>query len=363
MPQASQRAGGGRGWIEAIGGGAVRRRARRTPTRAASNRERTSRSARQSSVSLRGGRRRRCDGTEPATTAAPQFPDRRRRTPASGTGRTPSRRASRRTPRRPSRCRISAPAPDANTSGTTPMMNATDVMSTGRSRMRQASRIAVDARRALCFPLPRELDDQDGVLARQPREHEKTDLREHVVVAARQPHAGDRREQRHRHDQDHASAAATSSRTAPRARRRRAARTAGRSGTWCCRRSRPDRRARSIRTSCRSAAASSSSVRDGALRLTGTEARRRPAVDFGGRIAVVVHHLIGPVASAHLTARDPSGTISPLRVAGLELRDLLRLHPERRLRLHVHLIRSPEPIEVVRRTANRDRPAAYRTRQ
>ena len=39
--------------------------------------------------------------------------------------------------------RISNPAPDANTSGSTPMMNAAEVISTGRSRTRHASRIAV----------------------------------------------------------------------------------------------------------------------------------------------------------------------------------------------------------------------------
>ena len=43
----------------------------------------------------------------------------------------------------PIACRTSAPGPLASTSGTTPMMNATDVISTGRRRIRQASRIAV----------------------------------------------------------------------------------------------------------------------------------------------------------------------------------------------------------------------------
>ncbi len=39
--------------------------------------------------------------------------------------------------------RISAPEPEEMTSGITPMMKAADVMRTGRSRTRQASRMAV----------------------------------------------------------------------------------------------------------------------------------------------------------------------------------------------------------------------------
>ena len=92
----------------------------------------------------------------------------------------------------PIACRISKPAPVENTSGTTPMMNATDVISTGRSRTRHASRIACDVALAFVLALPGELDDQDRVLAGEPREHEEADLREDVVVAAGQPDAGDR---------------------------------------------------------------------------------------------------------------------------------------------------------------------------
>ncbi len=56
---------------------------------------------------------------------------------------------------------------------------------------------------ALHFQLAGELDDQDRVLARQAHQHHQADLHEHVVVAAGQPHAGQRREHAHRHDQDH----------------------------------------------------------------------------------------------------------------------------------------------------------------
>jgi hypothetical protein len=64
---------------------------------------------------------------------------------------------------------------------------------------RRAHRVV---RRLLHLQLPRELDDQDRVLAREPHQHEQRDLREDVVVAAGEPHPGDREQQAHRHDQD-----------------------------------------------------------------------------------------------------------------------------------------------------------------
>ena len=81
-------------------------------------------------------------------------------------------------------------------------MKAKDVIRIGRSRSRAASMAASTVVAALDLQLARELDDQDRVLAGQPDQHEQADLSEDVVVAAREPHAGDRREQAHRHDQD-----------------------------------------------------------------------------------------------------------------------------------------------------------------
>ena len=106
-----------------------------------------------------------------------------RRTRASGTDRTRSRRSFRRTPRRPSRWRTSAPAPVASTSGNTPMMNAMDVITIGRKRSRRLRAPPPPVAPCSCRCL-RELDDQDGVLAREADEHEEADLREDVVVAA-----------------------------------------------------------------------------------------------------------------------------------------------------------------------------------
>ena len=197
----------------------------------------------------------------------------------------------------PMACRISEPAPDEKTSGTTPMMNATDVISTGRSRTRHASRIAVRRSSPSLLALPRELDDQDRVLARQAGQHQEADLREHVVVAAGEPDAGDRREQRHRHDQDHAQ-------------RQRPALVLRREHDVDEQHAEREHEQHRVagddvlvgqlgpleRHPARQRPVEHRG--NGRLRLARAEARRRAAVDLGGREAVVVHHLIGPVAAA-----------------------------------------------------------------
>ena len=95
----------------------------------------------------------------------------------------------------PSDRRISAPAPAATISGTTPKMNANDVIKIGRSRSRDASSSRLEARLAFLVQLPGELDDQDRVLARQPDEHDQADLHEDVHIAIRRQHAGHRTQQ------------------------------------------------------------------------------------------------------------------------------------------------------------------------
>src|ERR1700722_15447499 len=120
--------------------------------------------------------------------------------------------------------RISAPAPCEVTSGTTPMMNAIEVIRIGRNRSRQASGTACQilspcASRSRAnstmgmgflyasppprFALARELEEDNGVPAREPHEHDEADLREDIVVAAGDLHAEDCTQQAHRHDQDH----------------------------------------------------------------------------------------------------------------------------------------------------------------
>jgi len=55
----------------------------------------------------------------------------------------------------------------------------------------------------MLFQFAGKFHDQDGILRRQPHQHEQRDLREHIVVATGQFHAKERAENRHRHDQDH----------------------------------------------------------------------------------------------------------------------------------------------------------------
>ena len=52
------------------------------------------------------------------------------------------------------------------------------------------------------LPLSGELDDEDGVFARQPHEHNKADLREDCQLQPPELHADRRAEQTHGDDQD-----------------------------------------------------------------------------------------------------------------------------------------------------------------
>src|SRR6476646_9035385 len=85
----------------------------------------------------------------------------------------------------PSVRRISAPAPVVTRSGTTPRMNAKDVIRIGLSLSRHA---------ALLVAKLGEFDDQDGVLAGQADEHHEADLCENVDVVVRDGHADERAE-------------------------------------------------------------------------------------------------------------------------------------------------------------------------
>ena len=87
----------------------------------------------------------------------------------------------------PTELRAPAPAPVANASGSTPRMNANDVIRIGRRRMRAGLDRGVDDRSALLAQLLGELDDQDRVLGRQPDQHDQPDLAEDVVDQAAQP--------------------------------------------------------------------------------------------------------------------------------------------------------------------------------
>ena len=172
------------------------------------------------------------------------------------------------------------------------------------------------------------------------------------------------RQQRHRHDQDDAERQRPALVLRREHARRRAARTAGRSGTSCCRRAAPDRRARSTRTSCRWAACCSSTLGDRGLRLPGAVARRRAAVDLGRRDSrcsaspgrarssgFTVHHR---AERHHLAARRCASS------AGAICSGCSR---NARFRLHVDLIGAAEPVEVVGVERARGTPAACRRRR
>ena len=103
----------------------------------------------------------------------------------------------------PSDRRISAPAPCAITSGTTPRMKANEVIRIGRSRSRHASTRRLGLGLALAMQLAGELDDQDRVLARQADQHDQADLHEDVDRRPRRQDPDHRAEQAERHDQDH----------------------------------------------------------------------------------------------------------------------------------------------------------------
>ena len=56
---------------------------------------------------------------------------------------------------------------------------------------------------ALNFQFASELDDEDGVLASEPHEHDQPNLHKDIVVASREPDAKQCREHAHRHNEDH----------------------------------------------------------------------------------------------------------------------------------------------------------------
>ena len=84
----------------------------------------------------------------------------------------------------PTEFRLAAPAPVANTNGSTPRINANDVIRMGRRRMRAASTAASVMDIPLCTKLFGELDDQNAVFAGQANQHDHSDLAVNVVQQA-----------------------------------------------------------------------------------------------------------------------------------------------------------------------------------
>ena len=98
--------------------------------------------------------------------------------------------------------RLAAPAPEAPSSGTTPMMKAKEVMMMGRNRRRVASTAASVMDRPPGAQLPGELHDQDGVLAGQGDHQDQAHLGVEVVVIAPGDERQEHPHQGHGHGED-----------------------------------------------------------------------------------------------------------------------------------------------------------------
>ena len=103
----------------------------------------------------------------------------------------------------PSERRLAAPAPLATTRGSTPSTKENEVIRIGRKRRREASVGGFEDAESLCALLARELDDQDGVLARERDEQNDADLHVDVVRVAARGDGDDRSEQAERNGEDH----------------------------------------------------------------------------------------------------------------------------------------------------------------
>ena len=86
----------------------------------------------------------------------------------------------------PTECRPFSPAPDASTRGTTPKNESKRCHQNGaQADARRLNRRVHDRHPALP-QLLREFDNQNGILARKPDQHDESDLAVHVVLQAAQ---------------------------------------------------------------------------------------------------------------------------------------------------------------------------------
>ncbi len=190
-----------------------------------------------------------------------------------------------------------------------------------------------------------ELDDQDRVLRRQAYQHHQPDLDEHVVVAAHQPHPGDRAEQAHRHDQQ------------DRQRQQPAVVLRGEDQVGQQHAQREDEQ-RAVagqlllvgQVGPFEGHALGQHFAGQALhqrhRLSRTDAGKRAAADIRRRIAVVVDHPVGTGAGRHGDERGQRQH-RPGGIAYLQAPDGFGLHAVRRIGLGSDLVGATEAVEVV----------------
>ncbi len=200
-------------------------------------------------------------------------------------------------------------------------------------------------RHALEFPVPRKLDDQDGVLARKPNEDDQADLREDVAVAVRELNAGNRRQQHHRHDENHRKrqTEALVLRSEHQEHQQHDEREYEHGGV-----SGDDLLVGQFRP-LEAHAVGQLLAREpfhGRLRLARAEARARTAVDLGGGIGVVVHHAVGTrgVLDAHEGAERNHLARG---IASLQSDDIFGLQTETRFGLGGDRVGAAEGVEIV----------------
>ena len=197
----------------------------------------------------------------------------------------------------------------------------------------------------MVFQFAREFDDQNGVLRRQPDQHEQRDLREDVVVAAGQLDADQRAQDRHRHDQDH------------RQRQRPAFVLRGehQEHQQHAQREHVDHRiagqdvlvsqfgpfeADAFRQHF------AGDLFQRGLGLAGRHAGGRAAVDVGRDVGVVALHAVRAITVFHPHQRRQRDHLA-LVVADLQLGDVFRLGAERRICLHAHLVGPAKLVKVI----------------
>ena len=103
----------------------------------------------------------------------------------------------------PTEWRPSWPAPWASINGTTPRMNANEVIRIGRNRILRGFDRSLDQRKPAFPQLFGEFHDQNRVLARQSDQHHQTDLAVDIVLQTAQRLCAERSEQRHGHGEQH----------------------------------------------------------------------------------------------------------------------------------------------------------------
>ena len=203
----------------------------------------------------------------------------------------------------------------------------------------------IDRRHALGFVLPGELDDEDRILCRKCDQHNQPDLGEDVIVHAAHVHAGHRRKQAHRHDQDDRQRQDQ----AFELRRQHEEDEQHRHAE-----DQPGRAARCLLligdagpfAGIAGRQSFSGELLHAFERLAGRIAGRGIAIDFDGREAIVARHAIRPRAVMEGCYGADRNHRAGVR-ARAQVRNIRLGRAIGRVRLRRHTIGAPEQVEVV----------------